>query len=607
MGNSLERNQLPRKISRREFLKGGAAVLASLVLEGCEKKTFAALKETPPPKPTERSEPSLTFTPTAADTPLPTSTLIPASTETPTPFPAPTETPVPTEALEEKWGKIWLLGGGEATGGAEENLPEKDRLGNFLERLTKQWEQKGETLAQAELFVGAFPQIEENEQGQPDLQSLEGQAEDNLRAFVLVKGDEEKIYYASEEKGSPEIKIEAISDLFTPEPKIWGSGCQQKVESSLLISCPDGLAYRREKTTFGADLCGLIPVAVGENGEFSEIAEEKFMVGYLFTAAPLNEEQSLPETFFLSFKEEEKLPPLPSGKGKFDQSRFVAVFDLATAKWHMWENSQENNYPYVGFWDLEKGAWQGEGAYQGEEGYEKLFESSPAPIETPLPTIAPREGMPETSLPIDPQAYSLSCELASAEITVLWYNQAVAGGKIALPEGFKTFEDFFIAEAGLADNPVEGYCGAVNGWLSTSCDASSGAGYGVYNEPLLNGYCKLGIPAEAITIKDLDNGKEQLKQVLIDSYHHNQVLCLWGRWNEKPVEWRTNPRTGEQYPMAYGEHCVAGRVTSVDDGNFLIEISDPLPYGRGTRRVYTFDTLAQWMRGIGWFLAVKVG
>jgi hypothetical protein len=166
-------------------------------------------------------------------------------------------------------------------------------------------------------------------------------------------------------------------------------------------------------------------VTVGENGEFSEIAEGKSMVGYLFTAAPLNEERSLPETFFLSFKEEEKLPPLPSGKGKFDQSRFVTVFDLATAKWHMWENSQENNYPYVGFWDLEKGAWQGEGAYQGEEGYEKLFESSPAPIETPLPTIAPREKAPEKPLPIDPQAYTLSCELAAAEITVLWYNQAI--------------------------------------------------------------------------------------------------------------------------------------------------------------------------------------
>ncbi|MDD5466162.1 MAG: LysM domain-containing protein [Candidatus Omnitrophica bacterium] len=231
----------------------------------------------------------------------------------------------------------------------------------------------------------------------------------------------------------------------------------------------------------------------------------------------------------------------------------------------------------------------------------------PVPAETPLATSASRQGMEEVSLPIDPQAYSLSCELASAEITVLWYNQAVAGGKIAIPEGFKTFEDFFIAEAGLADNPVEGYCGAVNGWLSTSCDASSGAGYGVYNEPLLNGYRKLGIPAEAITIKDLDKGMEQLKQVLIDSYHNNQVLCLWGRWNERPIEWRTNPRTVEQYPMAYGEHCVAGRVMSVDDGDFLIEISDPLPYGSGSKKVYTFDTLAQWMRGIGWFLAVKVG
>jgi len=592
-----------KEIGRRNFLKKVGLATAGFLLNSCRIEPIS--NSDPKQEGGENKGPTVSPSPYKLVKPVRVESYLTSALD-PFPVEAPNKAVSP-EVLEEKWRKIWVLGRGESTGGAKENLPEKDRWGNFLERLTKQWEQKGETLAQAELFVGAFPQIKENEQGKPDLQSVESQAEDNLRAFVLIKGDEEKIYYASEEKGSSEIKIEAIPDLFTPEPKIWGSGCQQKVESSLLISCPDGLAYRREKTTFGADLSRLIPVAVGEKGEFSEIAEGKFMVGYLFTAAPLNEEQSLPETFFLSFKEEEKLPHLPAGKEKLDQDQFITAFDLKTAKWYVWENSKENNYPYVGFWDLERGAWQGEGAYQGEEGYEKLFESSPAPIETPLPTIALREVMPETSLPIDHQAYSLSCELAAAEITVLWYNQAIAGGKIALPEGFKTFEDFFIAEAGLADNPVEGYCGAVNGWLSTSCDASSGAGYGVYNEPLLNGYRKLGIPAEAITIKDLDNGKEQLKQVLIDSYYNNQALCLWGRWNEKPVEWRTNPRTGEQYPMAYGEHCVAGRVMSVDDGNFLIEISDPLPYGSGSKKVYTFDTLAQWMRGVGWFLAVKVG
>ena len=113
MGSSLERNQLPSKISRREFLKGGAAVLVSFALRGCKGETsFLAPTGTLPPKPTERPEPLLTFTPTATDTPLPTSTLTPTPTETPTPFPTPTETPVSAEALEEKWGKIWVLGGG---------------------------------------------------------------------------------------------------------------------------------------------------------------------------------------------------------------------------------------------------------------------------------------------------------------------------------------------------------------------------------------------------------------------------------------------------------------------------------------------------------------
>lgn len=600
MGSSLERNPLPGKISRRELLKGGAAVLASFVLEACEKKTSAALKETPPPKPTEEPEPSLTFTPTATDTPLPTSTLTPT----------PTETPVPTEILEKKWGKIWVLGRGEATGGTEEDwLKKEDRLSNFLEEVSRQWEKQGKLLRQSEVFVGAFPQIKENEQGQPDFQSLENQEGVSLGAFILPQSGEGKIFYAQEQEEGAEINVEPISSLFAPEPKIWGNGCQQQIESFVFVSCPDGLAYKEEKIIFGADLRKLIPVMVDEEGKIKEIADKEPFIGYSFTAVPLSEEEVVPEVFFLSFnKDEGKLPHLPAGKEKLDQDQFITAFDLKTAKWHVWENSKENNYPYVGFWDLAEGTWRGEEAYNGEEGYQKLFKDlPPVPTETPLPTIAPREGVPETSLPIDPQAYSLSCESASAEITVLWYNQAVAGGGIAIPEGFKTFEDFFIAEAGLADNPVEGYCGAVNGWPSTSCDASSGAGYGVYNEPLLNGYRKLGIPAEAITIKDINDGKEELRQVLIDSYHHNQVLCLWGRWEKNPIEWRTNPRTGEEYPMAYGEHCVAGRVVSIDDNNFLIEISDPLPYDSGTRRVYTFNTLVQWMRGIGWFLAVKVG
>lgn len=231
------------------------------------------------------------------------------------------------------------------------------------------------------------------------------------------------------------------------------------------------------------------------------------------------------------------------------------------------------------------------------------------PSTTEIPTVVEVQPDGRERLPINPQDYTLSCELASAEITTLWYNQARADGAIAIPVGYKTFEDFFIAEAGLADNPVEGYCGYINGRLSTNCDASSGLGYGVYNEPLLNGYRKLGIPAEAVTIKDVVAGKEQLRQTLIDSYNNDQVLALWGRWDDgtHPIEWRTNPRTGEQYPMAYGEHCVAGQVISVDGNNIMIEISDPFPYGKGTRRVYTFNTLYNWMSQIGWIMVIRVG
>ena len=166
----------------------------------------------------------------------------------------------------------------------------------------------------------------------------------------------------------------------------------------------------------------------------------------------------------------------------------------------MWENSQENNYPML-VWDLEGGVAR-QGAYQGEEGYEKLFESSPAPMKLPLPTIAPRE-TPRTPLPIDPRPILY---LASWRQITVYDNQAIAG--VTIQKDLK-LEDFY-CEAGLADNPVEGLL--TIGWLSTSCDASRQL-RGL-QKPLLSCY-RQGIPAEAITIKDLDNGKEQLKQVLI--------------------------------------------------------------------------------------------
>lgn len=241
---------------------------------------------------------------------------------------------------------------------------------------------------------------------------------------------------------------------------------------------------------------------------------------------------------------------------------------------------------------------------------------TPRPTETQIfPTVTPTVSVEPTEetaergrLPINPQAFSLSCELASAEIAVLWYNSVRASEAISMPRGFENFEDYFIASVRLADNPVEGYCGKVNGWLSVSCDGSDGAGYGVYPQPMVRGFQELGIPAEAIVLKDSGAAAGELKKILVDSYNNNQVLLLWGRGKNSPaVEFRKNPRTGEEYPMGLGEHCVAGQVTKIDGGDILIEISDPLPYGSGSRKVWKFETLLWQMRNMGWLMVLRIG
>lgn len=236
-------------------------------------------------------------------------------------------------------------------------------------------------------------------------------------------------------------------------------------------------------------------------------------------------------------------------------------------------------------------------------------ETTVFPTVTPTVSVEPTEETAERGrLPINPQAFSLSCELASAEIAVLWYNSIRASEAISIPPGFETFEDYFIASVGLADNPIEGYCGKVNGWLSVSCDGLDGAGYGVYPQPIVRGFQELRIPAEAIVLKDNNAAVGELKKILVDSYNNNQVLLLWGRGKNSPaVEFRKNPRTGEEYPMGLGEHCVAGQITKIDGGDILIEISDPLPFGSGSRKVWKYETLLWWMRNMGWLMALRVG
>ena len=352
---------MSKEISRRKFLRMAGLTAAGVFFSSCASKEPTSTSK-PEPK---GSEPIATVKPT--ETRLP-----PTPTAVLTRIPAPTEAPkpTPTEILREKWGKVWILGGGEGTGGPESGLPkEEERFGSFIEQITRQLEQKGESLKQTELFVGAFPKPLLNEKGKPKFQTVGDQpaGEWLFCAFVFSKTGERRVYCATEQERGIEAQVGAVSEVFTPEPKIWGTGCWEKIDGSRVLSCTDGTTYKPEKTVFGADLTKL-----------TLVSGEETMTGYIFTAVPFQQEQSSPLTFFLSIKDEEKLPFLPSGKEKFDLEKFIAVFDLASARWNVWEDNLEKDYPYVGYWDLEKGEWAGKENYQGEKGYQRLFKEEEA-------------------------------------------------------------------------------------------------------------------------------------------------------------------------------------------------------------------------------------
>ncbi len=333
------------KFGRRDFLRMAGLTAAGVFFSSC------ALKEPTPQSVSGKSEP----------TPEPTKVVFPTAEPSPTPLPTEAPKPTPTETLKQKWGKVWVIGEGMGTGGPESGLTKgEERFGNFIEQITKQLEAKGESLKQTELFVGAFPRPEVDAKGKPKLQSGELNEKNSiLCAYIFGKTGKKEVYCATEGEKGKEAQVGKISDIFTPEEKIWG-GCQEKVDGSVVVSCADGTTYKTEKTVFGADLTKLI-------------SEKETMTGYLFTAVAFQQKELSPSTFFLSIKDQKKLPP---GKEGIDIDKFIPAFDLASARFNVWESNPEKDNPYVGNWDLEKGEWRGEQGYEDKEGYQKLFVES---------------------------------------------------------------------------------------------------------------------------------------------------------------------------------------------------------------------------------------
>jgi len=286
----------------------------------------------------------------------------PTPEPSPTPFPTEAPKPTPTETLKQKWGKVWVIGEGAGTGGPESGLTKnEERFGNFVEQITQQLEVKGESLKQTELFIGVFPRPELDKNGKPKLRTGElNEGNSIFCAYIFGKAGRKEVYCATEGEKGKEAQVGKIPDVFTPEEKIWGASCQEKVNGSVVVSCADGTVYETGKTVFGGDLTKLT-------------SGEETMTGYLFTAVAFQQKELLPSTFFLSIKDEEKLPFLPEGKSKFNLEEFIPEFDLESARFDVWESNPEKDNPHAGYWGLNKGEWVGEKDYKGEQGYGKLF------------------------------------------------------------------------------------------------------------------------------------------------------------------------------------------------------------------------------------------
>lgn len=345
---------MSKEISRRDFLKMAGLTAAGVLFSSCSPK-----EPTPTAQPEAKDK-----EPTAVPTLKPTETKLPPTpTAVPTKVPTPTEAPkpTPTEVLKEKWGKVWLMHqSGAGTGGPESGLTrDEERFGAFIEQITRQLEQKKESLKQTELFVGAFPKPLFDEKGKPKLRKTEEVKDWLICAFIFSKTGERKVYCATEQEKGKEAQVGAISTVFSPEPRIWGASCQEKVDGSITVSCADGTIYQTEKTVFGSDLTKLI-------------SGKETKTGYLFTAKAFQGTDSKPSSFFLTIKDEKKLPHLPDNKSKFNQEKYTVQFSLEQARYNLWEETKPNP-SFIGFWDLEKGEWQGETNYQGKEGYGKLF------------------------------------------------------------------------------------------------------------------------------------------------------------------------------------------------------------------------------------------
>lgn len=160
-------------------------------------------------------------------------------------------------------------------------------------------------------------------------------------------------------------------------------------------------------------------------------------------------------------------------------------------------------------------------------------------------------------LPVKPDAqdFSLSCESSAAAMVASYF-------ELNLPEGFESWEDYFVETIPPNCNPHRGFRGEINGHLSTSCNPPNG--YGVYAEPIAEALRSIGLRAYVKYGVDYQSVRKAIER--------GWPVIVWmsGRDNP-PIEKEVDPETGQFYSLVLGEHVLV--VIGFEDEKFLV--NDP--------------------------------
>jgi uncharacterized protein YvpB len=154
--------------------------------------------------------------------------------------------------------------------------------------------------------------------------------------------------------------------------------------------------------------------------------------------------------------------------------------------------------------------------------------------------------------PRDRQDYSLSCEASVSGMAATYYRPKP-------PEGFITWEEYFVEQIPQDCNPYIGFRGSINGITSTYCEP--GYGYGVYAEPVAEALNNAGITAKVAYGLTYNDVAEEIR--------NNRLVIVWISPFNDPAKCENS------VCLIFGEHVWLVRGIKGTPDNYLFLINDP--------------------------------